>query len=767
MRFGLLALLLALMVGCGTSQSVAPALPPETPPQQPSQTQPASLPGGAPPALYRSEPVARSPSDWPFPEAFPKTSGFARLAGGAVYWSGFLYDDHGALGAFVGQPPVITSPPIGTYIYPPGPAHENGADIAAAALGLDGEALWFRVDWQTLADPNLPLAMWALDTDDDAATGAAQWPHAAGVSSAGIERWLLMSAQGAWLVNAGGASVAVADAGGAVSVDLGTQSFLVRLPRAALPALNQWRVRLASGLANASGDGFAPVPLDRGALPGQPAVYDVAFRSHEQEPLGRDNWWRDKQLALALARGDISDFSVLVVASELAAKAETPEPRPSGWSNRWHFSSVDLGPGISPRTRYYAADFLPNYMGRRQPYGIYVPENLDAAAPLTLLLHSINVQHNQFINWNPAFIQSICEARKSICVAPLGRGADGWWANEAELDMWEVWNRVAAEYPLDATRTVLAGYSMGGYGTYRLGLEHPDLFSAVLVLAGAPACSVRLAEGIEQSAASGNPECDQESDTTPLIENARDVPFYLGHDALDELAPVTSALQQASHFDALGYRHRLEIYLQQDHVVWSNTGTFEGAVRWLQREDRKAAVDPPRISYTWYAQHQRDDLGTGPGAVWWVSGLRAASDAPGFTARIDAVSRALAASVPTLERIREPVLNLDGPALATELRWGASSAPETLQPVLQVDLQGVSAATLDLARAGFVAGDAGVIEVMADEPLELGLSGLSPGASAKAGSAQKVLVDAAGKVTLNLAAGQTQVVIEECGTGEC
>ena len=44
-----------------------------------------------------------------------------------------------------------------------------------------------------------------------------------------------------------------------------------------------WTVRLAAGLANEEGDGFADVPVIRGALPGQPNVYNVAFRTHEQE----------------------------------------------------------------------------------------------------------------------------------------------------------------------------------------------------------------------------------------------------------------------------------------------------------------------------------------------------------------------------------------------------------------------------------------------------------------------------------------------------
>jgi hypothetical protein len=45
-----------------------------------------------------------------------------------------------------------------------------------------------------------------------------------------------------------------------------------------------WTVRLAAGLANWAGDGFADVPEGHGALPGQPNVYNLAFRTSRRRP---------------------------------------------------------------------------------------------------------------------------------------------------------------------------------------------------------------------------------------------------------------------------------------------------------------------------------------------------------------------------------------------------------------------------------------------------------------------------------------------------
>ena len=53
------------------------------------------------------------------------------------------------------------------------------------------------------------------------------------------------------------------------------------------------------------------VPAERGALPGQPNVYNVAFRSNAQEP-PHLNFWSDAAQAAALSHGDVSEFSVTV-----------------------------------------------------------------------------------------------------------------------------------------------------------------------------------------------------------------------------------------------------------------------------------------------------------------------------------------------------------------------------------------------------------------------------------------------------------------------
>ena len=157
------------------------------------------MPEGVPPAARRPEPQLPAPANWPFGEDFPRTWGAGRLAGGALFWTDFLYDDHGATGLPVGDL-KIQAPPRGTYVYPDGPAARNGADIFRVGIGLTETHTWWRVDWNTLLDASVPIALFALDTGP-ARTAAAEWPAGAGVRSEGIDMALFVSGRGAALID--------------------------------------------------------------------------------------------------------------------------------------------------------------------------------------------------------------------------------------------------------------------------------------------------------------------------------------------------------------------------------------------------------------------------------------------------------------------------------------------------------------------------------------------------------------------------------------
>jgi pimeloyl-ACP methyl ester carboxylesterase len=708
----------------------------------PAAAAPRDLPDSAPPAVRMSEPRLPAADGWPFPERwFPRTSGTGRLHDGAAYWTDFVYDDHGPSGLQGFGAPYATdlAPPQGTYTYPEGDAQGNGADIFRTAVGLDDEASYWRVDWTTLADPRLPLAIWTFDRDADSTTGVADWPAVAGVRSPGIDSALVVSDRGAWLHDlATDRSWNVTDVGGSLTVDREARSFVVRLPRSAVPVEGRWTVRVAAGLADDTGRSLAtPTTAEGVPAPGGTRLYNVGYRGVRQEPpvyrdgttdalvaafqqqaagtppfdrVGADglarfvtgNFWMEDHQADALAAGDVSAFSEAVDWNRLAARDATPEPRPRGYSNRWYVSSLDLGEGVLVGADAQN-DLRPNFLGRIQPYSVYVPRQRAARGPmpLTWVLHSLGVNHNQYAALDPRLIRRLCERRGSICAGTLGYGPDGWYLDEAEVDFWSVWRELAEAYPLDVDRTQVTGYSMGGYAAYKLGLQHPDLYAGAIALAGPPACG----SGVDPDQGAPlfrNERCEKDGATGPLVGNATNLPYRIGQGVADELVPFVSVEQQVSRFDSLGLRHRFVRYPGEDHMVFATQDRFDTVLEGLGRPARTR--NPARIDFSWFPHLDRPGLGLRTTGAYWVTAIRAGDRASGALARVRARSFALRDPGRHVVRYGPTQVSDPLPATVQGLRWGPRGASPALRRLVALRLQNVAAATADLGRAGLRCG---------------------------------------------------------------
>ncbi|WP_432206478.1 alpha/beta hydrolase-fold protein [Mycobacterium malmoense] len=679
------------------------------------------MPEGVPRAALRPEPRLPAPAGWPFGEDFPRTCGTGRLAGGAFFWTDFVYDDHGAAGTRVKMPEGRVVPPKGTYIYPEGPAAGNGADIFRIAIGLTETDTWWRIDWNTLIDPSVPLGLFAFDTGREGAA-CTQWPAGAGLRSTGIDSALLLSGAGAKLMDLSTQTAIPVPH----TVDMQSRSFLARIPRALVEPTGTWTVRMVAGLANGSGDGFADVPREHGAQSGQPNVYNVAFRRCDQEA-AYHNFFSERAQAAALADGDISQFSVNVSWSDLAAGTTTDEPVVPGTSTRWYVSSIELGQGLA-QTGLLATE--PQFLGRVQPYSVCLPKSFapGKSLPLTLLLHSIAMGQNQFAAVNHRLLDQMCDKRDAVIASPLGRGPACWYFDEGELDVWEVWARVAEQLGTDPNRTVIVGYSMGGYAAYRLGLTYPAVFSQAVVLAGSPTCGIRLLPGVAVPAdVDPDSHCACEGETWPLLRNARWLPLVIAHGLLDEFVPFFAVAQQLLKLHRLGYRYHFTLYPVEDHVAMAVQGKFADSVAQMSTRPRKA--DPGRISFSWYPQLERADLGLGPQRNWWISGLAAT---PEIASRRGAVATVEARSlarpdVPHRVRRRGGLVLSFRPMPGTyaEQTWRRGRAPRA-RPHMTLELTGVARLTVDIARAGLATLPRSTITITTDGATEVTLEGVPP-----------------------------------------
>ncbi|HYI91970.1 MAG TPA: prolyl oligopeptidase family serine peptidase [Bryobacteraceae bacterium] len=124
--------------------------------------------------------------------------------------------------------------------------------------------------------------------------------------------------------------------------------------------------------------------------------------------------------------------------------------------------------------------------GSVQPYGMIIPENYDPAIPtrLDVVLHGRAAQMNEvsFLFGHDSPKPPRVD-QNHLVLEVFGRTNNAYrWAGET--DVFEALESVRKRYNIDPNRIVLRGFSMGGAGTWHIGLHYPDQWAAIEAGAG-------------------------------------------------------------------------------------------------------------------------------------------------------------------------------------------------------------------------------------------------------------------------------------------
>jgi predicted esterase len=125
------------------------------------------------------------------------------------------------------------------------------------------------------------------------------------------------------------------------------------------------------------------------------------------------------------------------------------------------------------------------------------------------------------------------------CPASIAAQFPSWWIYEdAHTFALEAIRKACSLYPIDPERVVLAGASMGGYGTWNIGLRHADRFAAI-----APMCG-----GLTRLGQAGL----HDSRSTALLVNGLLFPVWAAHGDADTVVPYQPDQEAANQLKALG-----------------------------------------------------------------------------------------------------------------------------------------------------------------------------------------------------------------------
>ncbi|SDX65438.1 alpha/beta hydrolase [Marinobacter mobilis] len=557
-------------------------------------------------------------------------AGTTELCLGTLTYYDYIYDDYGAdsglvsmtpsllnilnrggnAGVPVANTPGLLSPAAGDQRYPEG--LKNTADLVRLSLAIKQNRLLITAELNTMFNPDDAILGIAIDSDPHSVTGGGHWGRI-DVRSDGWDQ------------------VFFTDVG-----DPGTNIMSLNLP---VPEGEQWRIQAA--IAKADG-----------------TVMNVAFRGTDEEASAdgavnqalpaSGNFWEDRQ-ASVLAGGDISEFGAAVTVEDLRRRVTRIAEAPTGFQQRVYTSNYSLGegiaiPGITGRDGggFFCGQSF-NYLGKYQPYGVYVPDGIETAQSspgLMVVMHGCEANHASQIN-QPNMQRQFGDELGRILVTPLGRGPYGFYTGISERDVLDVMADIEGVYDIDPDKVFASGYSMGGFGALHMATHYPDRFAGMVGwvahtgdLMNRPSVQPLVDELLDPALESllrpvlasilgsiADPQVGTEN-VIDYLANLQHVPSAYLYAAADELVPIHESLAVAQRL-ALAEEVDYHFYLHPlaEHLTLLMLDEW-GKEAQLSADWRRVTT-PNRVSYLFDPRFNYPDLGIVHDKAYWISDLRA------------------------------------------------------------------------------------------------------------------------------------------------
>ncbi len=175
---------------------------------------------------------------------------------------------------------------------------------------------------------------------------------------------------------------------------------------------------------------------------------------------------------------------------------------------------------------------------RSLTYGTLVPKSPppDGGYPIVVGLHYGTTQEPGLspyfgLGYVGQLVFPALEALGAVIVAP--DAPEFSWAHpDSEAAVLAVVAQVKKDHKIDARRSLVTGFSMGGSGAWYLGATHPELFRAAIPMAALPV-TTPVRTRAEAQAARKALEAGTDW-ATPLLR----MPLYVIHSRADETVPI-------------------------------------------------------------------------------------------------------------------------------------------------------------------------------------------------------------------------------------
>ena len=117
---------------------------------------------------------------------------------------------------------------------------------------------------------------------------------------------------------------------------------------------------------------------------------------------------------------------------------------------------------------------------------LYIPKNMSAEMPLLVYLHGAGERGNKLEHVErhgvPYLIKNENAEIPAVVLCPQCPAQFVW--NNIVTDVKLLIDKVAEDYGIKKDRICITGSSMGGYGTWEMGITYPNFFSAIAPVCG-------------------------------------------------------------------------------------------------------------------------------------------------------------------------------------------------------------------------------------------------------------------------------------------
>jgi len=136
---------------------------------------------------------------------------------------------------------------------------------------------------------------------------------------------------------------------------------------------------------------------------------------------------------------------------------------------------------------------------------------------------------------------------------------------------------ILKNYNIDSNRVYLTGLSMGGYGTWSLGLKNPDRFAAIApICGGGNTLDVLLPQGNKQVA-------------------LKKLPIWVFHGGKDPVVKLEESERMVSALKAAGNQNvKLTIYPDAGHDSWTEAYNNQELYNWMLEHSRSSKPQASR-----------------------------------------------------------------------------------------------------------------------------------------------------------------------------